>query len=218
MPSGVDPTRESRRRGTQGENRRALATALFVMLKTTHVRDIRIGDITAAVGVTQPNFYNHFKDLKEALIASAEIGWSQYPTNSQLIGPHATLADARRIVEPIIDFWIENGASLAWGYYTDAVYEPALIALRQQATAKLIQAIVDCIDATRTLERVPSAAHPLAWAQITLNRIDSFGLGFQLMRQYGNIERHSIIDTAAAMLLSDLGITAITAQTPPAPP
>jgi AcrR family transcriptional regulator len=206
MKSALDSPREPGRRGTQGENRRALASALLLILKTKHVRDIRISEITSAVGVSQPNFYNHFKDMREALIASAEIGWSQYPTSSQLIKPDATLADARQIVGPIIDFWIENGPALAWGYLTDGATEPAFLAIRKRATDELVHSLVECIKATHALERVSSGAHPLAWAQLTLNRIDSFGLACGVMEEYGKIPREAVVDTAAAMLLSDLGI------------
>jgi AcrR family transcriptional regulator len=183
-----------------------MASALYSMLKTTHVRDIRIAHITSAVGVSQPNFYNNFKDIREALIASAEIGWSQYPTSAQRIRPDTTFDEARQVVEPIIDFWLENGQSLAWGYYTDSLHEPELIDLRRRATGQLINAIVECISVTHVLERVPSAADPRAWAQHTLSRIDSFGLGFRLMMEFGQIPRQSLVDTAAVMLLSDLGI------------
>ena len=207
MKPTYDSTRAHNRRGTQGEIRRELAVALYKMLRTTHVRDIRIGNITSAVGVSQPNFYNHFKNIKEALVASAEIGWSQYPTKARRIRPDSSFADAQRIVTPIIDFWIENGPSLAWSYHGDALYEPALILLRQRATTRLISAILDCIEATRTSGHTPSAVDWPLWSQHTLSRLDAFGLGYRLMRDYGNISRQSIVDTAALMFLSDLGIS-----------
>lgn len=208
MQRASESTRARHSRGTQGEIRRELAVALFKMLKTTHVRDIRIGDVTSSVGVSQPNFYNHFKNIKEALIASAEIGWSQYPTKVRRIRPDSSFADAQRIVTPIIDFWIENGPSLAWSYHGDALYEPALILLRQRATTRVTSAILDCIEATKMGEQMPSAVDWQLWAQHTLARLDSFGLGYRLAREYGNISRQSIIDTASLMFLSDLGIAA----------
>lgn len=206
MKLSPELSKELRRRGTQGGIRRELASALLAILETTHVRDIRIGDITSAVGVSQPNFYNHFRDIKEALIASAEIGWSRYPTIVGHIRADADIDDARRIVQPIIDFWIENGRSLAWCYHTDATYEPALIDIRKRASHVLIDAIIDCINKSNAFSRVPSAADPRVWAQLTLARLDSFGLGYGLMTGYGKISRKAIIDTAALMLLSDLGI------------
>jgi len=98
------PTSDRRPRGIR--TRRKMLDVLKELLASRSVRDVKVVDITEAVGVSPAAFYQYFPDLRTALLALAEEMVEDAKDLPQLVlGDWES--DSRKIAEQLVDGFLD---------------------------------------------------------------------------------------------------------------
>jgi len=183
--------------------------ALRQMLKTKPAGEIRAHEIAAAVGVSQPNFYNHFRNLQEALLACAELSWSSYPQVGALIRDDMGLKGALEVTRQLMEFWREHASTLSWAYTVELGASMSdYVVMRELGHRDLAGACRVQLERSMAAGRLDPDLNAQLAGYLIVSRLDTFGLSENVISLYGGYGRDEIIELAARMLLVDLGLKA----------
>jgi len=197
----------AKHRGASGETRRRMTEALREILKTRPVAEIRAQQISAAVGMSQPNFYNHFANLQEALLACAELSWTSYPQIGHLVGEEMGLAGARKVARQLIEFWREHATTLAWGYSVEIGATMAdYVAMREAGQRDLAAACEAQLRRSQAAGRLDRTLDCRLASYFVVSRLDNFGMAQGMVCEHGGYKLDQLVEVAARLLLSDLGL------------
>jgi AcrR family transcriptional regulator len=197
------------RRPPEADTKRRMVEALREILKTKPAAEVRASEIASAVGSSQPNFYKHFVNLREALLLCADLSWSSYPQIGHLITDDLNLAVARKIARRLFAFWNEHATTLSWGYLVEiGASQAEYVAMREKGQKNLVDACAAQIGRSRAAGRLDSKLDPLLAAYFVVSRLDNFGMAQELVENFGGYRANATIDVCAKMLLTDLGVPA----------
>ena len=199
----------ARRRGPDGETRRRMIEALRQMLKAKPAGEVRAHEIAAAVGVSQPNFYNHFRNLQEALLACAELSWSSYPQVGPLICDNMGLEGALEVARQLMEFWREHVSTLSWAYTVELGASMSdYVVMREFGQRNFVGACRMQLERSMAAGRLDPRLDAQLAGYLIVSRLDNFGLAENMITRYGGYDRDELTEAAARMLLIDLGLKA----------
>jgi len=183
--------------------RRRLLDATAALLRTHGIRDLRVVEITRAVGSSPATFYQYFRDVPDAVLALAEeVGEDLAPIGEVLTvdwdGVDG-LDAARRLVDRFITYWDEHRAVLRTRNLAAQEGDERFRAVRNAALLPLLEGIAARIRRAQAAGRVSphlSATAAAAALMAMLERMAAFHVD---LAAFG-ASRADVVETTARIV------------------
>jgi len=187
------------------ETRNLMLEAISTLLETRAPWDIRASDVAAASGTAQPNFYSHFRNIEEAIMARGEQVWASYPGEDL-----ATLLDEgldagegaplfREFFSEVIDFWTAHGGVLRAISRLPGDEHPTVLEVRHRAQSPVLEVCERAIIRSQAEGVLPAMLLPRLAANGALRFIDEAANHFGAITEIGKYDRDAAIATLADM-------------------
>ncbi|MDF3843016.1 TetR/AcrR family transcriptional regulator [Pseudomonas citronellolis] len=189
------------------ETRRLMLDALGELLERKAPWDVRASEVAAASGTTQPNFYSHFRNIEEAILARSQQVWSSYPQAKLLACLEeglegGSLEALERFFALTVEFWTAHGGLLRAVSRLSGDDHPSLRGFRHQAQDPLIERCAATIREARELGALPGLLHPVLAANAALRFLDEAASHYQVIREAGDFSSDDISVTVTLQFRS----------------
>jgi len=189
------------RRGA--ETRRRLLEATAKLLEHHGVRDLRVVEITRAVGTSPATFYQYFHDVPEAVLALAEeVGEDLAPIGEVLDGDwtgHRGLDAARVLVEKFITFWDEHRAVLRTRNLAAQEGDDRFRAVRNAALRPMLDRLASRIAASQRAGAVAERLSAPTAAAALMAMLERMAAFHEDLAPYG-ASRDDVVETTARIV------------------
>jgi AcrR family transcriptional regulator len=182
---GVQPTRSQQGRRVQGgqvtgakgfQTRRRLISATENLLKTRSLRDLRVADIARAAKTSPSNFYVHFEDVPEAVLAVIGEISRNPPSFLALVGEPWEEIDAyeraQHFVEAYFDYWQAHSDLFRVRNLAADEGDLRFVQARVDAVSPLLQAMTSRIEERKAAGALAADIHPMSTAGALLAMIE----------------------------------------------
>ncbi|ROM33975.1 hypothetical protein BK648_24775 [Pseudomonas poae] len=186
------------------ETRRLMLKCIGELLENKAPWEIRASHVAAAAGTTQPNFYSHFRNIEEAIMARAGQVWDLYPVAelAQLLERGLNSGDD----EPLqhffmltVGFWCRHGGLLRAVSRLSGDENPAVRGLRHHAQYPLISLCEAAVGRAQATGNLPPSLHLSLAANAAMRFLDEAASHFQIMRDAGELSSETIAQTIVPM-------------------
>jgi AcrR family transcriptional regulator len=190
------------RRGAQ--TRRRLLDATVKLLATRGVRDLRVVDISRAIGSSPATFYQYFRDVDEAVLALAEeTGQEIAPLAGLLREPwvgEAALGAARSLVEGFVDYWDRHRAILRVRNLAAQEGDDRFRAVRAATLRPFMEGVSALVAAAQARGDVAPEVSPLAASAALVALIERMAAFHADLEALG-IARGDLVETTARIIV-----------------
>ncbi len=189
------------------ETRRVMLEALGELLERKSPWDVRASDVAAASGTTQPNFYSHFRNIEDAILARSQQVWAIYP-QEQLAAyldeglDGGSLEALQRFFVLTVEFWKAHGGLLRAVSRLSGDDHPALREYRHQAQDVLIARCAAAIHRAQEGGTLSGMLHPKLAANAALRFLDEAASHYQVIREAGEFSSEEITLTVTLQFRS----------------
>lgn len=186
------------------ETRNLMLETIGQLLEERAPWEIRASQVAAAAGTTQPNFYSHFRNIEDAILARANQVWGQYPTLELVRLLEEGLFDSddlslQQFFALTIDFWRLHGGLLRAVSRLSGDENPAVRSVRHQAQDPVIELCAAVVSSAQHAGDLPPALHVKLAANAALRFLDEAASHFQTMRDAGEFSGDTIMQTIVPM-------------------
>jgi AcrR family transcriptional regulator len=206
VPRGAD----GRPIGTRGQaTRRRLLDATAALLESHGVRDLRVVEITRAVGTSPATYYQYFRDVEEAvLVLAEEVGTAEVMPLAELLdgswaGP-AGLQRAHDLVDRFIEMWDRHRAVLRTRNLASQEGDQRFREIRTRSNRPFIEGFAEQVRRGQAAGTVPPELSPLAAAAALVSLIERMAAFHTDLRALG-IDRADVVDTTARICWQTVG-------------
>lgn len=189
------------------ETRRVMLEALGELLERKAPWDVRASDVAAASGTTQPNFYSHFRNIEDAILARSQQVWAIYP--QEQLAAHldegldgGSLEALQRFFALTVEFWRAHGGILRAVSRLSGDDHPLLREFRHQAQDVLIERCAVAIRRAQECGTLSDKLHPLLAANAALRFLDEAASHYQVIREAGEFSSEEIVLTVTLQFRS----------------
>lgn len=187
--------------------RRRLLDATARLLSELGVLDLRVVDITRAVGTSPATFYQYFPDVDAAILALAqEAKDDERPLVDFLTPGWSTmggLTQARTFVDAYIEFWNSHHAVLRIRNLKAEEGDPSFRAVRSEANLLVIDAMQTMLRSSIEAGRLPEALDPFTAAAAMVAMIERI-LAFQPEMARRGADRQKLLESLSILLYRGL--------------
>lgn len=194
--------------GTRAQaTRRRLMEATARLLGELGVLELRVVDITRAIGTSPATFYQYFPDVDAAILALALeatederplVNFLQPEWNSQ-----QGLDQARSFVDAYIDYWNSHHAVLRIRNLKAEEGDPSFRAARSEANLLVIEAMQTMLRSSIKAGRLPEALDPFTAAAAMVAMIERI-LPFQPEMARRGADRQAVRESLSILLYRGL--------------
>lgn len=187
------------------ETRNLMLEAIGTLLETRAPWDIRASDVAAASGTAQPNFYSHFRNIEDAIMARGEQVWAFYPGArlASLLSQGLASIDGtplfRQFFIEVIGFWTAHGGVLRAMSRLPGDEHPAVLEVRHRAQSPVLEVCEYAIRQSQTQGALPALLLPRLAANGALRFIDEAANHFGAITNIGAYDRDASVATLADM-------------------
>src|SRR4051812_19241722 len=170
MPPASQPIAiDGRRLGQRAQlTRRRLPDATADLLGTQGILDLKVVDITRAVGTSPATFYQYFQNVDEAVLALADELAGETGFLVELISQPWTgkrgLDLARQLVDGFIEYWDQHRAVLRTRNLAAEEGDKRFRDVRVRALSRMTNPLADKIAEQQAAGRLPAEITPYAAA------------------------------------------------------
>ncbi len=187
--------------------RRRLLDATARLLSEVGVLDLRVVDITRAVGTSPATFYQYFADVDSAILALAQEATED---ERPLVGfltpgwsPAEGMSQARLFVDAYMDFWNSHHSVLRIRNLKAEEGDPQFRAVRSEANLLVIDAMQTMLRSSIEAGRLPVALDPFTAAAAMVAMIERI-LAFQPEMARRGADRHKLLESLSILLYRGL--------------
>ncbi|MDH0426637.1 TetR/AcrR family transcriptional regulator [Stutzerimonas stutzeri] len=189
------------------ETRRVMLEALGELLERKAPWDVRASEVAAASGTTQPNFYSHFRNIEDAILARSQQVWAIYP--QEQLAAHldeglggGSLEALQRFFVLTVEFWKAHGGLLRAVSRLSGDDHPSLREFRHQAQDVLIARCAAAIHRAQEFGTLSSKLYPQLAANAALRFLDEAASHYQVIREAGEFSSEEIVLTVTLQFRS----------------
>lgn len=199
------PVRSGKR--PPNETRRLMLDALGELLERKAPWDVRASEVAAASGTTQPNFYSHFRNIEDAILARSQQVWARYPQEQLVAYLDEGLGSGeqkalQRFFALTVEFWQAHGGLLRAVSRLSGDDHPSLREYRHQAQDLLIERCAAAVRGAQARAALSRHLHPLLAANAALRFLDEAASHYQVIREAGEFSNEEIALTVTLQFRS----------------
>lgn len=214
VPTTVPTSTDGQPLGTRGlRTRQRILEAVARGIQENGLRGLRLADVAAEVGFSQPAFYQYFNDLDEAILALceeighllpafpfSESGWSDGDFSSE---------STRAFVSQFFEYWDQHRAVL-WSRNVAVIAgDDRFQSVRDETFRPMGDAIRARIETGQREGRIDPSVSPRGLNAALVVMLDRIGMiGPQLIETWGTDTAEDLMDALAYIFDRVLGVPA----------